>query len=91
MSIATYIGLNFEVEISDEINDLPIEIIYGFSEEEHRIAVRESHFNTPFVYEVWEEASTSFKEMTETSKQYYPQDFKEAKQAFIHLCEFLNE
>ena len=91
MSVATYIGLNFEVAICDEMNDLPIEVMYCFSEEENRLAVRESHFKTPFVYELWEEAYPSFKHMTEYNKQYSPHNFEKAKQAFIHLCEFLNE
>ena len=90
MSVATYIGLNFEVEISDEPNDVPIEIMYCFSEEENRLAVREAHFKTHFVYELMD-TEDSFWQMTEYNKQYSPHNFEKAKQAFIQLCEFLNK
>lgn len=90
MSVATYIGFNFEVDISDELTDLPIEVTYCFSEEEHRLAVRESHFKTPFVYELWEEDS-SFIYMTKYNEQYNPDQFEESKEAFVQVCAFLDK
>lgn len=91
MSVITYIGLNFEVKDTNDITDAPIQFT-GFSgSEENGLAVRESHFKTPFVYELWEEAYPSFKSMTKHNKQYAPNFFEKAKETFIQLCKFLDE
>ncbi len=90
MSIVTYIGLNFEVKISDEMTDEPIEICYGFSEEENRLSIKESHFTTPFVYEICE-CGEPIWNMNEYNQQYSPHNFEKAKKTFVQLCEFLNE
>ncbi|MFE6169398.1 hypothetical protein ACFVP8_16245 [Viridibacillus arvi] len=90
MSIVTYIGLNFEVEVSDEFLDVPIEICYGFSEEENRLSIKETQFTTPFVYEIFQ-VGEHICHMTEYDQQYSPHNFEEAKKNFYQLCEFLNE
>ncbi|MER2118984.1 MAG: hypothetical protein ABS935_01885 [Solibacillus sp.] len=90
MSIVTYIGLNFEVEVSDEITDAPIEIGYGLSEEENRLSVKEKHFKTQFVYEVLD-SEYQIWEMNEYNSQFSPHNFEKAKNTFVQLCKFLNE
>ena len=90
MSIATYICLNFEVEVSDEIIDVPIEIGYCFSDEEYRLAVKEKHFKTQFIYEVMDR-DNPFWAMNEYNLQYSPHNFEKAKKTFNQLCAFLNE
>lgn len=55
MSIVTYIGLNFEVEVSDEITDAPIEIGYGLSEEENRLSVKENISKRNLFMKYWTE------------------------------------
>ena len=90
MSIATYIGLNFEVALSDEIIDDEIEIHYCFSDEENRMTVKEKHFSTQFVYEIMEKSEQIWN-MNEYNQQYSPHNFEKAQTTFIQLCEFLKE
>lgn len=90
MSIVTYIGFNFEVEVSDEFSNAPIEVRYFFSDEEKRLSIKETQFTTPFVYEIYE-SGESIWYMNKHNQQYSPHKFEEAKKAFIQLCEFLNE
>ncbi|MCM3359678.1 hypothetical protein [Psychrobacillus sp. MER TA 171] len=90
MSIATYIGLNFEIAVSDEFTDDPIEIGYCFSDEENRLSIKERHFTTQFVYEICDYGEAIWN-MNEYNQQYSPHNFEKAKKTFIQLCEFLNE
>ena len=90
MSVATYIGLNFEVALSDEIIDDIIEIHYCFSDEENRIAVKEKHFTTQFVYEIMDKSEPIWN-MNEYNQQNSPHNFEKAQNTFIQLCEYLNE
>lgn len=48
MSIATYLGCNFNVQITDEVTDEPIEIGYFFSDENNRSDVQKK--NSPHNY-----------------------------------------
>ncbi|MGA4519641.1 hypothetical protein ACPA0F_20495 [Solibacillus silvestris] len=90
MSVSTYIGLNFEVALSEEIIDDVIEIHYCFSDEENRRTVKEKHFSTQFVYEIMDKSEPIWN-MNEYNQQYSPHNFDKAQTTFIQLCEFLNE
>lgn len=48
MSLASYVGCNVEVSHSDEDSNDIILIGDCFSDEHHRIAVREHQFTTPY-------------------------------------------
>ena len=52
MSLASYIGSNVKIPMSDESSEDLIVIGNCFSDEEMRKDVKEYQFSTPFVYEV---------------------------------------
>ncbi|WP_282154573.1 hypothetical protein [Cytobacillus gottheilii] len=85
MSLASYIGCKVEVPLSDEdSNDI---IIIGdcFSDESHRIAVREHQLTTPYVYEVSTDWGINISEYTNERVR------NESKQKLIRLCEIMDE
>lgn len=90
MSVITYIGLNFEVEVTDDFTDDPVQFTDLSGSEENESALKENHFSTPFVYQLWDTEYLIW-EMTEYNKQYSPHNFEKAKETFVQLCEFLNE
>ena len=53
MSMVIHLGLNFEVPISVEYVDEPIEID---TNREEGLIVQERHVNTPYIYEIFEGA-----------------------------------
>ena len=91
LSIITYIGLNFEVEVTEEITDEPVQFSYGCAEDdEYQLAVKEKQFTTQFVYQIMD-TDDPFWAMHEYNLQYSPHNFEKAKKTFNQLCAFLNE
>ena len=91
MSVITYIGLNFEVEVTDDISDEPVQFSYCYAgDENYELAVKEKQFTTQFVYQMMDR-DNPFRDMNEWNLQYSPDDFEKAKKTFNRLCEFLNE
>ena len=52
MSLASYIGCNVEIPLSDKDSDDLIIIGDCFSDEHHRLNIKKYQFTTPYVYEV---------------------------------------
>ncbi|MBX8946718.1 MULTISPECIES: hypothetical protein [Lysinibacillus] len=88
MSMATYIGFNFPVEIQDDYTENEIDIIYFFSVEENRQIVQAKHFTTPYVYEI-ETKGEPIWQMHNENKVSSPHNYEKAKKTFLHVCDFL--
>ena len=87
MSMVIHLGLNFEVPISEEYADEPIEID---TNREEGLIVQERHFNTPYIYEIFEGAKYEpIWSMSRYNEQYSPHNFKKAKKTLEFLCDFL--
>lgn len=89
MSIVTYLGCNFDVEVTEEMSDDPIEIGYFFSNENKRKDVTR-HFTTQNIFEIF---------FLDSSIVWINQDYKEnslnnyhmAQKDFIALCDLLKQ
>jgi len=90
MSMATYIGLNFEVKLNEYYTEDEVEIDYVFSDEEHRNVVKQKHFTTPYIYEVSEKDYPIW-QMNESEKIKSPHNYEGSKMTFLYLCHLLKE
>ena len=88
MSMATYIGFNFPVEIQDEYTENEVDINYFFSDKENRQIVQAKHFTTPYVYEI-ETKGEPIWQIHNENKVYSPHNYEKAKRTFLHVCDFL--
>lgn len=85
MSLASYIGCNIELSLSnDDTHDI-ILIRNNFSDEDNRINVKKHQFTTSYVYEV----STDWG--IEISKYNSPRENDESKRKLLRLCEIMDE
>lgn len=84
MSLASYIGCNVEIPISEE--DLDEFMILGdcFSNKEQRINVKKYQFTTPYVYEISSDWGI------EISKDVNTEINTESKEKLIALCNIMN-
>lgn len=85
MSLASYIGCNVKIPLSnDDSNDV---ILIGdcFSDEVHKINVKKHQFTTDNVYEVSTGWGINISEYTNYSIR------TESKQKLIRLCEIMNQ
>ncbi|MBA9027441.1 hypothetical protein [Peribacillus huizhouensis] len=89
MSLATYLGCNFKVEITDEVTDDLIEISYIFSEEKDRRNVQKKHFTTQNVYEI--ELPNPIYWISHYQKKNSPHNYKKSQIDFITLCDLLKQ
>ncbi|TDK61762.1 hypothetical protein E2K98_12800 [Bacillus salipaludis] len=90
MSIATYLGCNLNLEITDELTTYNlIDVGYIFSEEENRKNVKEKHFSTKNVYEI--QLPNPLYDLNVFQKKNNPRNYKKSKKDFIALCNFLNQ
>ncbi|MFT9818147.1 hypothetical protein [Lysinibacillus sp. NPDC056185] len=90
MSIATYIGLNFPVKLNEYYTEDEVEIDYIFSDEEDRDVVKQKHFTTPYIYEVYEKGNPIW-QMNEYQKIHSPHNYENSKKTFLCLCHLLKE
>ncbi|MFJ7662158.1 hypothetical protein ACIQXW_07125 [Lysinibacillus sp. NPDC097162] len=90
MSMVTYIGLNFPVKLYEFYKEDEVEINYVFSDEEHRNVVKQKHFSTPYIYEVFEKSKTIW-QINEYQKIHSTHNYEKSKKTFQHLCLFLKE
>jgi len=90
MSMATYIGFNFPVEIQDDYTENEVDINYFFSVKENRQIVQAKHFTTPYVYEI-ETKGEPIWQMHNENKVYSPHNYEKAKRTFHHVCDFLKK
>ncbi|MET4559628.1 hypothetical protein ABIA69_000771 [Lysinibacillus parviboronicapiens] len=90
MSMATYIGLNFSVKLNEDYTEDEVEIDYVFSSEEDRNVVKQKHFTTPYIYEVFEKDEPIWR-MNEDQKIHSPHNYEKSKKTFLYLCHLLKE
>ncbi|WP_108671358.1 hypothetical protein [Peribacillus acanthi] len=90
MSMATYIGLNFEVKINEYYTEEEVEIDYVFSDEENRNVVQQKHFTTPYIYEVSEKGHPIW-QMNEDQRIHSPHNYEKSKKTFLYLCDLLKQ
>ena len=89
MSMIIFLGLNFEVQISDEDN-IEESLLVLYSSGEEGLAIRKNILTTPFIYEVdFNYAYHIIWDMTEYNEQYSPHNFIKAKVTFNTFCEYL--
>jgi hypothetical protein len=84
MSLASYIGCNVEIPLSDEDSDDLIIIGDCFSNKYHRENVKKRQFTTPYVYEV------SSHWGIEISKHMSPKLLAESKEKLLELCKIMD-
>lgn len=84
MSLASYIGCNVEIPLSDEESESLIIIGNCFSDEFNRQEVRGNQFSTPFVYEVSSDWGIEITEYMD--KKMYA----ESKGKLVVLCEIMD-
>lgn len=85
MSMVTYIGLNFPVEINDDYTEEVVNITYVFSESEDRQIVKNQHFTTLFVYEL-ETKGDHIWDMHNDKKILSPHNFSKGDYCEIYIC-----
>lgn len=90
MSMVTYIGLNFPVEINDDYTAEDVNITYVFSESEDRQMVQDQHFTTPFVYELQTKGDYIW-DMHNDNKIHSPHNYEKSKRTFLQVCDFLKK
>ncbi|MFF2175568.1 hypothetical protein ACFVT8_03745 [Lysinibacillus sp. NPDC058147] len=90
MSIATYIGLNFPVKLNEYYTEDEVEIDYVFSDEEDRDVVKQKHFTTPYIYEIYEKGNPIW-QMNAYQKIHSPHNYENSKKTFLYLCHLLKE
>lgn len=84
MSLASYIGTNIEIPLSDKDSESIIIIGDCFSEESERQEVQRNHFTTPFIYEI----SSSWG--IEISENVSESMLTASKEKLLALCELLD-
>ena len=84
MGLASYIGCNVEIPLSDEDSDDLIIIGNCFSDEHHLSNIKKYHFTTPYVYEV------SSHWGIEISKYVNKRIRVESKEKLIELCKIMD-
>lgn len=84
MSLASYIGCNVEIPLSDEDSDDLIIIGNCFSDECDRLNVKKYQFTTPYVYEI------SSPWGIEISKYTDPKTREKSKEKLIELCKIMD-
>jgi hypothetical protein len=87
MSLATYLGCNFNVEITDDVTDNPIEIGYIFSDENNRRDCQTTHFTTQNVYEI--DLPNPIWGLNSYQKKNFPHNYKKSQRDFSALCDLL--
>ena len=85
MSLASYIGCNVEIPLSDEDSNDIILIGNYFSDDGHQKNVKKHQFTTAYVYEVSTDWGIDISEYTNQSVR------TESKQKLIRLCEIMDE
>lgn len=81
MSLASYIGCNVEIPLSDEDSDDLMIIGDCFSGEDNKIRVKNHQFTTAFVYEVSSDWGITIYKNTERT---------ESKEKLIALCKIMD-
>ncbi|ARK24107.1 hypothetical protein SporoP37_05025 [Sporosarcina sp. P37] len=84
MSLASYIGCNVEIPLSDEESDYIMIIGDCFSDKYTKRDVKKYQFSTPFVYEVSSDWGI------EISEYMSPKMLAESKEKLIALCEIMD-
>lgn len=84
MSLASYIGCNVEIPLSDDDSDDLIIIGDCFSDERHRLNIKKYQFTTPYVYEV------SSHWGIEISKYVNRRIRAESKEKLMALCKIMD-
>jgi len=84
MSLASYIGCNIEIALSDENLDDIIIIGDCFADVHNFKNVKNYQFTTPYVYEVSSHWGIKISEYTT------PEIFAESKKKLIRLCEIMD-
>ncbi|MFB9760142.1 hypothetical protein [Ectobacillus funiculus] len=84
MSLASYIGCNVEIPISDEDSDDLIIIGDCFSREQEQQNVRKYQFTTPYVYEVSSHWGIEITEYVNSETR------AESKEKLIALCKIMD-
>lgn len=84
MSLASYIGCNVEIPLSDQGSDDLIIIGDCFSDGYHRLNVKKHQFTTPYVYEV------SSHWGIEISEYMNQKTCAESKKKLLELCKIMN-
>ncbi|MGG4265884.1 hypothetical protein [Peribacillus simplex] len=84
MSLASYIGCNLEIPLSNEESDDLIIIGDYFSNEYNRRDVKKHQFTTPFIYEVSSDWGI------EISDYMNPKTCAESKEKLIELCKIID-
>ena len=84
MSLASYLGTNVEIPLSDEDSQNLIIIGDCFSDESHRQEVQRNHFTTPFIYEISSDWGI------EITEYVYEPMLIESKAKLLALCEMMN-
>ncbi|WP_203364606.1 hypothetical protein [Bacillus sp. REN10] len=85
MSLASYIGCNVEIPLSDDDSNDVILIGNCFSDEVHRINVKKNQLTTDYVYEVSTHWGINISEYTNQRVR------TESRQKLIRLCEIMDE
>lgn len=84
MSLASYIGCNIEIPLSNEESDDLIVIGGCFSNKYNRRDVKKHQFNTPFVFEVSSDWGI------EISEYMNQKTCAESKEKLIELCKIMD-
>ncbi len=84
MSLATYIGTNIKISLSDEDSEDLIIIGDCFSSDHHKINVRKYQFSTPYVYEVSSHWGIEISKGSKSKRNL------ESKNKLIALCKILD-
>lgn len=84
MSLASYIGCNVEIPLSDEESDCIMIIGDCFSDKYTKRDVKKYQFSTPFVYEVSSDWGI------EISEYMSPKMLAESKEKLFALCEIMD-
>lgn len=88
MSMITYIGFHFPIEISkDDLVDA-YAIDYAHADEASAKAIGDKHFTTTHIYELLQ-CSYPIWQLTEDYKSNSPHNYEKSKQTFLVLCDSL--
>ena len=84
MSLASYIGINVEIPLSDEDSESLIIIGDCFSYESNRQEVQRNHFTTTYIYEISSDWGI------EITKYVHKPMLAESKAKLLALCEMMD-